>query len=52
VLVRWAEGVVSWNRRRRDRRLLAGLDDQMLRDIGMERAPPGCDDITAFRRSR
>ena len=50
TLVRLVEQVISWDQRRRDRRLLASLDDRSLRDIGIDRATAESDSTTSFWR--
>ena len=52
TLIRLVEGVISWDQCRRDRRLLASLDERMLRDIGIDRAAVEDDSTTSFWRSR
>lgn len=52
TLVRLVEHVLSWDQRRRDRRLLASLDDGNLRDIGIDRATAESDSTTSFWRLR
>ena len=46
-LVEWLR---AWNRRRRDRRLLAGLDDRVLRDMGIDRVAVERDSAMSFWR--
>jgi uncharacterized protein YjiS (DUF1127 family) len=46
------ERVISWDERARDRRLLASLDDRMLRDIGIDRGAVENDGTTWFWRLR
>ncbi len=50
TLARLVKRVIAWYRGRRDRQLLASLDDQMLRDIGIDRATAGSDSTTSFWR--
>jgi uncharacterized protein YjiS (DUF1127 family) len=38
IVIRAVEAVLSWGARVRERQELAGLDDRMLRDIGLTRA--------------
>ncbi|MBK8176738.1 MAG: DUF1127 domain-containing protein [Rhodospirillales bacterium] len=38
MLIRTVDALGAWQERVRDRRRLATLDDQMLRDIGVDRA--------------
>lgn len=52
TLVRLVEHVISWDQCRRDRRLLASLDDGNLRDIGIDRATAESDSTTSFWRLR
>jgi uncharacterized protein YjiS (DUF1127 family) len=52
TLVRLVEQVIARDQRRRDRRLLAILDDRMLRDIGIDRATAESDSTTSFWRLR
>jgi uncharacterized protein YjiS (DUF1127 family) len=52
ALVRLVECVASWDRRRRNRRLLASFDDRMLRDIGIDRAAAESDSTASFWRLR
>lgn len=52
TLARLVERVISWYRGYRDRRLLAGMDDRMLRDIGIDRATAGSERTTWFWRLR
>jgi uncharacterized protein YjiS (DUF1127 family) len=47
--VRWLE---RWHERARDRRLLAGFDDRMLRDIGLDRASLDTESTGSFWRRR
>jgi len=51
-LVRLVEHVISWNQGRHDRRLLASLNDRMLRDIGVNRARVEGDSTSSFWRLR
>lgn len=44
--------VMSMYEGRRDRELLAGLDDRQLRDIGIDRAVVGGSDASGFWRAR
>ncbi len=37
-LLRLVETVLTWRERARGRRVLAGLDDHTLRDVGLDRA--------------
>lgn len=50
MLFRLVEQLGAWTERRRDRRLLASLDDGDLRDIGIERATAERDSTTSFWR--
>lgn len=52
TLVRLVEPVISWDQRRRDRRLLASLDDRALRDIGIDRTTAERDGTTSSWRLR
>lgn len=52
VLVRLVERAISWDERARDRRLLASLDDRMLRDIGIDRGAVENAGTTWFWRLR
>lgn len=38
TFLRAVEGALMWRERARSRRILLGLDDRMLRDIGIDRA--------------
>ena len=51
-LVRLVDQVSSWDQRRRDRRLLASLDDRTLRDIGIGHSTGESNCITSFWRLR
>ena len=51
-LVRLVEHAISWDRRRRDRRLLASLNDRMRRDIGIDRAAAESGSPMSFWRLR
>lgn len=44
--------VVAWNRRNRDWKLLTGLNDQNLRDIGLDGMTEGRDSTVLFWRLR
>jgi uncharacterized protein YjiS (DUF1127 family) len=46
------QSVISWNQCRRDRQLLASLDERTLRDIGIDRAAVKDDCTTSFWRLR
>jgi uncharacterized protein YjiS (DUF1127 family) len=52
TLARLAKHVISWNRGRHDRRLLASLDDRMLRDIGIRRDAVERDSTSSLWRLR
>ncbi len=52
VLIRAVECVVSWNRRVRDRRLLARCDKRMLRDMGIDAAAVDNESTVSFWRVR
>jgi uncharacterized protein YjiS (DUF1127 family) len=52
ALTRLVESVISWNQCRRDRQLLASLDERTLRDIGIDRAAVKDDCTTSFWRLR
>jgi uncharacterized protein YjiS (DUF1127 family) len=44
--------VAGWRQRARSLRLLARLDDRMLRDIGLDRDAADSDSVTSFWRLR
>jgi uncharacterized protein YjiS (DUF1127 family) len=52
TLFRLAAHVMSWDQRRRDRRWLVRLDDQALRDLGIDRATVENDSTMPFWRLR
>jgi uncharacterized protein YjiS (DUF1127 family) len=52
LLIRGGEYVVSWNRRVRDRRLLARCDERVLRDIGIDAATVDSESTVSFWRVR
>jgi len=49
---RWTRLILSWRGSARDRRQLAGLDDRMLRDIGIDRAAVEDESAISFWRLR
>jgi uncharacterized protein YjiS (DUF1127 family) len=51
-LSRLLDLVVAWNRRRRDRQLLEGLNERILRDIGIESIMAERDSTMSFWRLR
>lgn len=56
ILGRWSSGVVRlmarWHRLAYERRLLASLDDRMLRDIGVTRSDAETESRKPFWRER
>jgi uncharacterized protein YjiS (DUF1127 family) len=52
ILNRLVSLLASWHRRRRDRRLVASLDDRALRDLGIDRSMVDNDSILPFWRQR
>ena len=52
ALIRLVESITSWDQCRRDRQLLAILDERTLRDIGIDRAAIGDDSTMSFWRLR
>jgi uncharacterized protein YjiS (DUF1127 family) len=50
LLFRWAAWFSTWRKRRRDRQLLASLDDRSLGDIGIDRAKVEDDSTVSFWR--
>jgi uncharacterized protein YjiS (DUF1127 family) len=52
LLARWVARVRAWRKRRRDRRLLASLDDRSLHDIGIDRATVEDESTVSFWRLR
>jgi uncharacterized protein YjiS (DUF1127 family) len=50
VLARLIDRVISWNRRARDRRQLASLDDRALRDMNIDRATVENESTMSFWR--
>jgi uncharacterized protein YjiS (DUF1127 family) len=52
ALAQLVERVAAWERRRRNRRLLASFDDRMLRDVGIDRSAAECDSTVSFWRLR
>ncbi len=52
VPVRLVAYVVSWDKCRRDRRLLANLSDRALHDLGIDRATVESDSANPFWRLR
>jgi uncharacterized protein YjiS (DUF1127 family) len=49
-LIRAAEQIIAWGRRRRDRHLVADLNDRGLHDIGIDRAAAKTDTAMSFWR--
>jgi uncharacterized protein YjiS (DUF1127 family) len=52
LVVRCVASVSAWRKRRRDRQLLASLDDRSLRDIGIDRAKVEDESSVSFWRLR
>jgi uncharacterized protein YjiS (DUF1127 family) len=52
MLVRWAEHLIAWYQGFADRRLLASLDDRLLRDLGIDRSAVGGDSTASYWRLR
>jgi uncharacterized protein YjiS (DUF1127 family) len=52
MLVALAEFITAWRRYRRDRRLLASLNERELRDIGIDRSMVENDSAVEFWRWR
>ena len=51
-LARWAEHLIAWYQGFADRRLLASLDDRLLRDLGIDRSAVGGDSTASYWRLR
>jgi uncharacterized protein YjiS (DUF1127 family) len=51
-LARWAEHLIAWYQGFADRRLLASLDDRLLRDLGIDRSTIGGDSTASYWRLR
>jgi uncharacterized protein YjiS (DUF1127 family) len=51
-LARWAAHVIAWYQGFADRRLLASLDDRLLRDLGIDRSAVGGDSTGSYWRLR
>src|SRR5258708_423245 len=52
ILARWAEHLIAWYQGFADRRLLASLDDRLLRDLGIDRSAVGGDSTASYWRLR
>jgi len=52
ILVALAEFTTAWRRHRRDRTLLANLNERELRDLGIDRAMVETDRVAEFWRWR
>lgn len=53
VVSRCVAIVIAWQRRRRDRKWLAGLDERALRDLGIDRPYPADDNaVPSWRLDR
>jgi len=51
-LARWAAHLIAWYQGFADRRLLASLDDRLLRDLGIDRSAVGGDSTASYWRLR
>lgn len=51
IVLRLFDGLLSWQDRARQRHLLAGLDDHLLKDIGLSRADADRESAKPFWRA-